>query len=162
MTLDNFTWLCLLIASIVWITISMVADYIAIASIITTLSNVTIIVAIFLRMKSALGRFFLSKLSRLTRFLSPESSWDNIHYVPTVPCFARLVSSFIFLCFFHVFLTCFKISASVDLQIMKNYEMVSAFCTYFQTSGVLTLVASRGQNLRLLSLQKVIFLDFGL
>ena len=59
----------------------MVADYIAIASIITTLSNVTIIVAIFLRMKSALGRFFLSKLSRLTRFLSPESSWDNINYV---------------------------------------------------------------------------------
>ena len=47
------------IASIVWITISMVDDYIAIASIITTLSNLTIIVAIFLRMKSALGRFFL-------------------------------------------------------------------------------------------------------
>ena len=51
------------IASIVWITITTVEEYITIASIITTLSNVTIIVAIFLRMKSALGRFFLSKLA---------------------------------------------------------------------------------------------------
>ena len=51
------------IASIVWITISMVDDYIAITSIITTLSNVTIIVAIFLRMKSALGQVFLLKLT---------------------------------------------------------------------------------------------------
>ena len=81
--------------------------------------------------------------------------------LPKWPINAFLQDLFNFLHFSTLFPALFKkVSASVDLQVMKILEMVSAFCTYFQTPGLLTLVASRGQNLRLLSIQKRPFQSF--
>ena len=78
--------------------------------------------------------------------------------LPKWPINAFLQDLFNFLHFSTLFPALFKkISASVDLQIMKILEMVSAFCTYFQTPGLLTLAASRGPNPRLLSIQKLQF-----
>ena len=92
-----------------------------------------------------------------------ETDQENLSQQPhTVRFFARLVSfSKGFLRVFSRFPELFEnILAIVDLQTMKIQEMVSAFCTYFQNAGLLTLAASRDPNPRLLSIQKLQFQSF--